>query len=112
MVREHQELTPNKAYHTVQQEHNNEQSCGMNSIQDEILHTIYNIKNQLNVLYNTQQYIQNHSTQVTNIVKDQIHTELLIREEMESEMKELYSQKIIYEKEIHDLKTLKDSPRD
>jgi len=109
LVREHQELTSNKAYHTVQQEHNNEQSCGMNSIQDEILNTIYNIENQLNVLYDTQQYIQDHSTQVTNIVKDRIHTELLIREEMESEMKELYSQKIIYEKELHDLKVkLKD----
>lgn len=104
LVREHQEVTSsNKAHHT-QQEHNNELSCGMNSIQDEILHTIYNIENQLNILYNTQQYIQDHSTQVTNIVKDRIHTELLIREEMESEMKELYSQKIIYEKELHDLK--------
>ena len=104
LVREHQELTSNEAHHTQQ-----EQSCGMNSIKDEILHTIYNIENQLNILYNTQQYIQEHSTQVTNIVKDKIHTELLIREEMESEMKELYSQKIIYEKELHDLKVrLKD----
>jgi len=110
LVREHQELTSNRAHHTVQQEHNNEQSCGMkNSIQDEILHTIYNIENQLNILYNTQQYIQQRSSQITNIVKDRIHTELLIREEMESEMKELYSQKIIYEKELHDLKVrLKD----
>ena len=104
LVREHQELTSNKEYHTQQEHKNNEQSCGMNSIKDEILNTIYNIENQLNILYNTQQYIQDHSTQVTNIVKDKIHTELLIREEMESEMKELYSQKIIYEKEIHDLK--------